>query len=151
MVKIQHSRKETRIQKDKSTCQSRRIVDWENSDLEEKALTHCERQWKVQSIGAFDLHLEYEAVHDVLVSVVQVAELVPLQVLKGENSPANQCCDSIVKLHFHFQEIIKYLQKINQMFRNSKKNSNLRLLPFPKESSPWRGSSIRWKRTPPVS
>ena len=86
-AKSANSGKEAKI--NKSTCQPRRVVDGKNSDLEKETLAHCERQWKVEPVGAFDLHLKHKAVHDVLVPVVQVPKLVPLQVLKGENTPEN--------------------------------------------------------------
>ena len=72
-----------------STCQPWRVVDGEDSDLEEETLAHRESQREVQPVGALDLHLKDKAVHDVLVPVVQISELVRLQVLKGENTSEN--------------------------------------------------------------
>ena len=72
-----------------STCQPWRVVDGEDSDLEEETLAHRESQREVQPVGALDLHLKDKAVHDVLVPVVQIPELVRLQVLKGENTSEN--------------------------------------------------------------
>ena len=52
-------------------------------------MAHRESQGKVQPFGALDLHLKDKAVHNVLVPVVQIAELVRLQVLEGENTSEN--------------------------------------------------------------
>ena len=48
-----------------------------------------ESKREVQPVGALDLHLKDKAVHNVLVPVVQIAELVRLQVLEGENTSEN--------------------------------------------------------------
>ena len=85
-----------------STCQPWRVVDGEDSDLEEETLAHRESQREVQPVGALDLHLKDKAVHDVLVPVVQIPELVRLQVLKGENTSENgQASPPGYKLKFY--------------------------------------------------